>query len=159
MKTLVSTIELPPLKDDYAFHPTLVPGNAQYERLLVSDPKKLQRMRDEEQFFAETMNTPEALVEARAIHVHAQDEVRHDFAIGGKWSQRYTEARRTWRDLQPTLQDRALLGLETNASLTKRDVRNAYRRKARKAHPDVGGNADDFKRLYAAYRTVLLCAK
>ncbi len=50
-----------------------------------------------------------------------------------------------------------LLGVEPGA--TKRDVRNAYRRKARKLHPDVGGNAEDFKQLYTAYRAVLKIAR
>jgi hypothetical protein len=50
-----------------------------------------------------------------------------------------------------------LLGVESNA--TKRDVRNAYRRKARKLHPDAGGNEAAFKQLYTAYRRVLAVAK
>jgi len=50
-----------------------------------------------------------------------------------------------------------LLGIEAGA--TKREVRNAYRRKARKLHPDVGGDAEAFKQLYAAYRAVLKIAK
>ena len=67
---------------------------------------------------------------------------------------RYEENRKT--ALGPEL---VILGLDSQNDLTKRDVYNAYRRKARKAHPDVGGNAEDFNRLYTAYRTVLLCAK
>jgi hypothetical protein len=50
-----------------------------------------------------------------------------------------------------------LLGLEPDA--TKRDVRNAYRRKARKLHPDAGGDEAAFKQLYTAYRRVLAVAK
>lgn len=50
-----------------------------------------------------------------------------------------------------------LLDIEGNA--TKREVRNAYRRKARKLHPDVGGDAEAFKQLHAAYRKVLAAAK
>jgi hypothetical protein len=50
-------------------------------------------------------------------------------------------------------EERALLGVEQDA--TKRDIKNAYRRKARKLHPDVGGDAEAFKQLYAAYRAVL----
>jgi len=49
--------------------------------------------------------------------------------------------------------DRALLGVDANAS--KRDVTNAYRRKARKLHPDVGGDAEAFKQLHESYRKVL----
>jgi curved DNA-binding protein CbpA len=53
--------------------------------------------------------------------------------------------------------ERILLGVEDNA--TKRAVKNAYRRKARKLHPDVGGDAEAFRQLYAAYRAVLRVAR
>jgi DnaJ-class molecular chaperone len=49
----------------------------------------------------------------------------------------------------------AILGLDTSAALTKRDVRNAYRRQSRRLHPDAGGNDEAFKELHAAYRRVL----
>ncbi len=52
-----------------------------------------------------------------------------------------------------------VLGLAENTDYTKREVRNAYRRKARKLHPDVGGDAEAFKQLYAAYRAVLAVAR
>lgn len=51
--------------------------------------------------------------------------------------------------------DLALLNLDVDAALCKRDVKNAYRRQARKLHPDVGGSDADFKALHTAYRTVL----
>ncbi len=47
----------------------------------------------------------------------------------------------------------ALLGIEPGA--TKRDIKNAYRRKARKLHPDVGGDAESFKQLHETYRFLL----
>jgi hypothetical protein len=50
----------------------------------------------------------------------------------------------------------SLLGVEAGAS--KREIRNAYRRKARKLHPDVGGDAESFKQLHAAYRALLKVA-
>jgi hypothetical protein len=52
-----------------------------------------------------------------------------------------------------------LLGLVANADLTKREVKNAYRRKARKMHPDTGGDAEQFKALHTAYRNVLAITK
>ncbi len=52
-----------------------------------------------------------------------------------------------------------MLGLAENTDYTKREIRNAYRRKARKLHPDVGGDAESFKQLYAAYRAVLKIAR
>ena len=51
----------------------------------------------------------------------------------------------------------ALVGVAPGA--TKREIYNAYRRKARKLHPDAGGDADAFKQLYAAYREILAVAK
>lgn len=50
-----------------------------------------------------------------------------------------------------------LLGIEPGA--TKRGVKNAYRRMARKLHPDKGGDPEAFKALYAAYRKLLTVAK
>jgi hypothetical protein len=50
-----------------------------------------------------------------------------------------------------------LLGIEPDA--TKRDIKNAYRRQARKLHPDKGGDAEAFKQMYAAYRKLLTIVK
>lgn len=50
----------------------------------------------------------------------------------------------------------ALLGIELGA--TKRDIRNAYRRKARKMHPDAGGSDELFKQLQDAYHKLLKVA-
>lgn len=54
--------------------------------------------------------------------------------------------------------ERAMLGIDANASPAKKDVRNAYRRMARKMHPDKGGSDEAFKALYTAYRKVLATA-
>ena len=63
-----------------------------------------------------------------------------------------------WADVKPFLRDEwTLLGLAENA--TKRDVKNAYRRMARKLHPDKGGDPEAFKAIYAAYRKLLTVAK
>lgn len=51
----------------------------------------------------------------------------------------------------------ALLGIDLGAS--KREIRNAYRRQARKLHPDVGGDEAAFTQLHAAYRRLLAAAK
>jgi len=50
----------------------------------------------------------------------------------------------------------ALLGVEPNA--TKREIYNAYRRKARKMHPDVGGSNEAFQQLQDAYHKLLKLA-
>ncbi len=51
----------------------------------------------------------------------------------------------------------SLLGIAPGA--TKRDIRIAYRRKARKLHPDAGGDPEAFKQLHAAYRALLKVAQ
>jgi hypothetical protein len=58
---------------------------------------------------------------------------------------------------KPLSNDYALLGIEPGA--TKRDIKNAYRRQARKLHPDKGGDAEAFKQMYAAYRKLLTLVK
>ena len=59
---------------------------------------------------------------------------------------------------KPLVNEYTLLGIEPG-SVTKRDVKNAYRRQARKLHPDVGGDDETFKHMYAAYRRVLASVK
>jgi curved DNA-binding protein CbpA len=54
---------------------------------------------------------------------------------------------------KPHLDDYALLGIQPG--VTKRDIKNAYRRQARRLHPDKGGDAEAFKAMYAAYRRLL----
>jgi hypothetical protein len=58
---------------------------------------------------------------------------------------------------KPLANDYALLGIEPGA--TKRDIKNAYRRMARKLHPDTGGNEEAFKQLHLAYRKLLKLVK
>jgi len=71
-----------------------------------------------------------------------------------------------WDDLSAWVEQRLqqqhqvehdLLGIAPGS--TKRDIKNAYRRKARKLHPDVGGDEEAFKQLHAAYRKVLAAAR
>jgi hypothetical protein len=50
-----------------------------------------------------------------------------------------------------------LLGLEW--PVTRRDVKAAYRRKAKEMHPDHGGDHDEFVKLEAAYRMALSTVK
>jgi len=46
-----------------------------------------------------------------------------------------------------------VLGISRTAS--RAEIVNAYRALAKIHHPDVGGDADEFKRLRAAYETAL----
>jgi molecular chaperone DnaJ len=43
-----------------------------------------------------------------------------------------------------------VLGVDKKA--TKPEIRSAYRKKSKKAHPDSGGSKDDFQRLQIAHR-------
>lgn len=48
----------------------------------------------------------------------------------------------------------ALLGVDPSA--TKAEIKSAYRRKVREAHPDHGGSAHEFQEITAAYKLCLL---
>lgn len=61
---------------------------------------------------------------------------------GGGWLGRLRTGMGTSTDL-------TLLGLPANATLE--EVERAYRELAKQAHPDVGGDVEQFKRLQAAY--------
>lgn len=50
-----------------------------------------------------------------------------------------------------------VLGIRPDA--TRDDIRNAFRALARIHHPDVGGNAEDFKRLHAAFDEAMKAVK
>lgn len=52
---------------------------------------------------------------------------------------------------------RAVLGLCSDAS--RQDIKNAYRRHVKTAHPDRGGDSADFARLTAAYDVALAGAR
>ena len=58
---------------------------------------------------------------------------------------------------KPLADDFAQLGITQGA--TKREIKNAYRRQARKLHPDAGGDEAAFKRLHEAYRRALASVK
>ena len=47
--------------------------------------------------------------------------------------------------------DSDMLGLDPTADLTAADLKAAYRKAAAKAHPDAGGNADQFRAVNEAY--------
>ena len=51
----------------------------------------------------------------------------------------------------------ALLAIEAGAS--KREIKNAYRRQARKLHPDKGGDEAAMKAVNAAYKRLLAATK
>jgi hypothetical protein len=68
-----------------------------------------------------------------------------------------------WKDYRRLIASQSneypVLGLDFHEDvLTKREVKNAYRRQARKLHPDVGGDAESFKQLHTAYRRLLAVA-
>lgn len=55
--------------------------------------------------------------------------------------------------VDPRQEGLALLGLEPGASVAA--IKRAYRRLAKQHHPDLGGDAEAFRRLDAAYRSLL----
>jgi hypothetical protein len=72
------------------------------------------------------------------------------------WWQRYGTAGSVPPQMQMPLADAiALLGVPTN--YTREDVMAAFRRGVKKAHPDLGGKAEDFRKLVEA-RDRLLAA-
>lgn len=46
-----------------------------------------------------------------------------------------------------------MLDLDENA--TKEEIKKAYRQKCKKAHPDLGGNAEEFKKISIAYEILM----
>ena len=92
----------------------------------------------------------------------AREQAEHDEAMRHPPSPRLA-ATIEWMNTQaeamtdPRKNPYTLLGIECEA--TKREVKNAYRRKARKLHPDTGGNEEAFKQLNEAYRKALSAAK
>ena len=54
-----------------------------------------------------------------------------------------------------TSHDRKLLGLPLFTRPSRAEVKAAYRRKARKLHPDAGGTAEAFSALHQAYHRVM----
>ena len=46
-----------------------------------------------------------------------------------------------------------LLGVDQSA--TEKEIKRAYRKKSAAAHPDVGGSEEEFKKLLAAYETLV----
>jgi len=49
----------------------------------------------------------------------------------------------------------SILGIKLNSKPNQRIIKKAFRCKAKKLHPDKGGNAKDFNELNKAYRTLM----
>jgi hypothetical protein len=111
-----------------------------WERTKTSDPVLYQKHLKEEAFLAAQQPIIDAMLDDPAVRALLDDLKRQNDI---------NKQRQMTNEL-------TLLGIEAGA--TKREVRNAYRRKARKLHPDVGGDAEAFKQLHAAYRAVLKVA-
>ncbi len=117
----------------------LVPGDPLYEKLLIENPQKLKRMMKSEQLFFQKTH-------AVGWQETCEKEVADAYAHTDQWKKRSSDSR--------------LLGLDTiTGPITKRVVKNAYRRAARKLHPDAGGSDETFKQLHAAYRRLLAATK
>ena len=79
---------------------------------------------------------------------------RNDLETKGEaWNRRRKEFFYTSPYEEPPPRCLELLGLK--AGCNEDDVNSAYRSLAQRVHPDHGGNAEDFKRLHAAYEEAL----
>ena len=116
----------------------LAPGDIVYDYLIKHDPKKLKRFQRQEAAYFQKTHAPGWDEEFNA-------SVEHGLAENDRIRKRGA--------------DYKLLGLDTvEECVTKRIVKNAYRRAARKMHPDVGGSEDAFKHLQDVYHRVLAAA-
>jgi hypothetical protein len=59
------------------------------------------------------------------------------------------------KQLSPQERYRQMLGLPLGRRLARAEIHQAYKRAAKKAHPDVGGNARDFLALSAAQEALM----
>lgn len=89
-----------------------------------------------------------------------QQELIHLLALSDIAREKYIQENESWksplglfRETPEAISDLAELGLEPPCSSA--DIRQAYRRKARTAHPDQGGDQRAFIRLQNAYRRAL----
>lgn len=89
-----------------------------------------------------------------------QQELIHLVTLSEPDREAYLHANESWksplglfRESPEAISDLAELGLEPPCSSA--DIRQAYRRKARTAHPDRGGDQRAFIRLQDAYRRAL----
>jgi hypothetical protein len=59
------------------------------------------------------------------------------------------------KPLTPEQRYREMLGLPLGRRLARAEIHRAYKRAAKQAHPDVGGNAQDFLALTAAQEALM----
>jgi hypothetical protein len=59
------------------------------------------------------------------------------------------------KPLSPEERYRQMLGLPLGRRLARAEIRQAYKRAAKTAHPDVGGSAQDFLALSAAHEALM----
>jgi hypothetical protein len=59
------------------------------------------------------------------------------------------------KPLTPDQRYREMLGLPLGRRLARAEIHRAYKRAAKQAHPDVGGNAQDFLALTAAQEALM----
>ena len=153
--TLVPATQTPAPQSDHTYQPRLVPGYWLYDELQRDDPAELQRLMQEEQELYQQTSTPAYQEEVCARKLRSQEWLRQDIT-SGKFAQRAEEFHRLpSRDVSTKGKALAVLGIGTNSKPTMRIIKNTYRRKAKLLHPDVGGDAEAFKQLNAAYRILM----
>jgi len=87
----------------------------------------------------------ESLIKRRAFHKRLYEELAHFNAAKSHFHQ-FNEKRH-----------RELLALPIDEPLTPLQIKTAYRRIAKKAHPDVGGSHEAFVQITQARDTLLEC--
>jgi hypothetical protein len=89
-------------------------------------------------------------LEARQFRDHQRHDHQHH---GHQRHDHHRQPRRSEPAADPRREDLAILGLGPEASL--REVKAAHRRLVKRHHPDVGGDAESFRRIDAAYRRLI----
>jgi DnaJ-class molecular chaperone len=99
-------------------------------------------------------------------HQAIQPSSRIDFLYNHEWADIPLEYRHGLKAIYHEIQESfdQLFGVEYKVlgifpGASKREIKNAYRRAARKAHPDKGGSDAEMKRVNAAYKKALAAAK
>jgi hypothetical protein len=101
------------------------------------------------------------ILDRQKLETHGEVYHRHNIyhtAIPDGYIVDYEELHRTGSCLVERLYEvmphyMTILGIDPTS--TPDEIRRAYRRKVRETHPDMGGNADDFRQVQAAYEQAM----
>jgi hypothetical protein len=118
----------------------------------------------------ERVKSPDDLLEERRVAREAREREFEGWKRDNPeaWAERQRQSEETTRKMMEDYQEelRRLMGRQEYPQLdvvtlglswpcTKDEVKGAYRRLCKRAHPDVGGSAEDFRRIHEAYQRLL----